>query len=378
MKKLFKVELIDKFLDKQYVCYLLLNKEEEVYELFSNLELKVINIRVDNFYFSTRKINVDKMNIIVENLYLLVNSGLTLFEGLSFLVFNDQVDKFIRGVLFKSYFMVRKGLDYETSFDFYELDEYFKYVMNISKTTYSLRKNLANLKDYYDNMILSRESVEKSTIYPFLVFSSIVVILILLKFFIIPEFSSLLGYEINLKLSTYLLTFLLITFSFTLIILIIGKKNDVIWTKIPILKTFYKNYILYTFTREINLLIKSGLTLYDSLEVVLSNTQSQYILSKFLSASIYLESGQDINEVFSKVNDVKEFSLTMSISKWKGDYKEVFDFLERYYYSSFKRASEKLLKMLEPMLIVFLSLIVVSLAYEIYSNVYIGGMGFEI
>jgi len=171
---------------------------------------------------------------------------------------------------------------------------------------------------------------------------------------------------------------LLITFSFTLIILIIGKKNDVIWTKIPILKTFYKNYILYTFTREINLLIKSGLTLYDSLEVVLSNTQSQYILSKFLSASIYLESGQDINEVFSKVNDVKEFSLTMSISKWKGDYKEVFDFLERYYYSSFKRASEKLLKMLEPMLIVFLSLIVVSLAYEIYSNVYIGGMGFEI
>lgn len=378
MKKLFKVELIDKFLDKQYVCYLLLNKEEEVYELFSNLELKVINIRVDNFYFSTKKINVDKMKIIVENLYLLVNSGLTLFEGLSFLVFNDQVDKFIRGVLFKSYFMVRKGLDYETSFDFYELDEYFKYVMNISKTTYSLRKNLANLKDYYDNMILSRESVEKSTIYPFLVFSSIVVILLLLKFFIIPEFSSLLGYEINLKLSTYLLTFLLITFSFTLIILIIGKKNDVIWTKMPILKTFYKNYILYTFTREINLLIKSGLTLYDSLEVVLSNTQSQYILSKFLSASIYLESGQDINEVFSKVNDVKEFSLTMSISKWKGDYKEVFDFLERYYYSSFKRASEKLLKMLEPMLIVFLSLIVVSLAYEIYSNVYIGGMGFEI
>src|SRR5690606_2294682 len=151
------------------------------YELFSNLELKVINIRVDNFYFSTKKINVDKMKIIVENLYLLVNSGLTLFEGLSFLVFNDQVDKFIRGVLFKSYFMVRKGLDYETSFDFYELDEYFKYVMNISKTTYSLRKNLANLKDYYDNMILSRESVEKSTIYPFLVFSSIVVILILLK-----------------------------------------------------------------------------------------------------------------------------------------------------------------------------------------------------
>lgn len=378
MKKLFKVELIDKFLDKQYVCYLLLNKQEDVYELFSNLELKVINIRVDNFYFSTKKINVDKMKIIVENLYLLVNSGLTLFEGLSFLVFNDQVDKFIRGVLFKSYFMVRKGLDYETSFDFYELDEYFKYVMNISKTTYSLRKNLANLKDYYDNMILSRESVEKSTIYPFLVFSSIVVILLLLKFFIIPEFSSLLGYEINLKLSTYLLTFLLITFSFALIILIIGKKNDVIWTKMPILKTFYKNYILYTFTREINLLIKSGLTLYDSLELVLSNTQSQYILSKFLSASIYLESGQDINEVFSKVNDVKEFSLTMSISKWKGDYKEVFDFLERYYYSSFKRASEKLLKMLEPMLIVFLSLIVVSLAYEIYSNVYIGGMGFEI
>ncbi|HOB15692.1 MAG TPA: type II secretion system F family protein [Defluviitoga sp.] len=378
MKKLFKVELYDSYLNKQYPCYLLLNEEEEIHELLESLEVKVINIRVDNFYFSTKKFNVDKMKVIVDNLYLLISSGLTLFDGLSFLVFNDQVDKFIRGVLFKSYFMVRKGLDYETSFDFYELDEYFKYILSISKTTYALRKNLANLKDYYENVKLSRESVEKSIIYPFLVFSSIMIILVLLKFFIIPEFSTLLGYEINLNLSTYLLTFMLISFLVGLIILILGKNNDIIWTRIPILKYLYKNYILFTFTREINLLIKSGLTIYNSLDTVLSNTKSQYILSKFLTVSIDLEEGKDINEVFSKIKDIKEFSLTMSISKWKGDYKEVFDFLEKFYYSSFKNASEKLLKMLEPILIIFLSLIVVSLAFEIYSNVYLGGMSFEI
>jgi len=378
MKKLFKVELYDSYLNKQYPCYLLLNEEEEIHELLESLEVKVINIRVDNFYFSTKKFNVDKMKVIVDNLYLLISSGLTLFDGLSFLVFNDQVDKFIRGVLFKSYFIVRKGLDYETSFDFYELDEYFKYILSISKTTYALRKNLANLKDYYENVKLSRESVEKSIIYPFLVFSSIMIILVLLKFFIIPEFSTLLGYEINLNLSTYLLTFMLISFLVGLIILILGKNNDIIWTRIPILKYLYKNYILFTFTREINLLIKSGLTIYNSLDTVLSNTKSQYILSKFLTVSIDLEEGKDINEVFSKIKDIKEFSLTMSISKWKGDYKEVFDFLEKFYYSSFKNASEKLLKMLEPILIIFLSLIVVSLAFEIYSNVYLGGMSFEI
>jgi len=378
MKKLFKVELYDSYLNKQYPCYLLLNEEEEIHELLESLEVKVINIRVDNFYFSTKKFNVDKMKVIVDNLYLLISSGLTLFDGLSFLVFNDQVDKFIRGVLFKSYFMVRKGIDYETSFDFYELDEYFKYILSISKTTYALRKNLANLKDYYENVKLSRESVEKSIIYPFLVFSSIMIILVLLKFFIIPEFSTLLGYEINLNLSTYLLTFMLISFLVGLIILILGKNNDIIWTRIPILKYLYKNYILFTFTREVNLLIKSGLTIYNSLDTVLSNTKSQYILSKFLTVSIDLEEGKDINEVFSKIKDIKEFSLTMSISKWKGDYKEVFDFLEKFYYSSFKNASEKLLKMLEPILIIFLSLIVVSLAFEIYSNVYLGGMSFEI
>lgn len=120
------------------------------------------------------------------------------------------------------------------------------------------------------------------------------------------------------------------------------------------------------------------MTIYNSLDTVLSNTKSQYILSKFLTVSIDLEEGKDINEVFSKIKDIKEFSLTMSISKWKGDYKEVFDFLEKFYYSSFKNASEKLLKMLEPILIIFLSLIVVSLAFEIYSNVYLGGMSFEI
>lgn len=378
MKKLYKVSVEEIESKKRYNFYITLNPEEKIDFFLNNLSIRVINIKVDNFYFSSKKFNIDQMITLVDNLYLLVNSGMSLFEALEFLVFNEQVDKFTKGIVTKIYFLVRKGFNYETAFDFPEIDKYFKYTINISKTTSVLRQNLANLKDYYNNMKLSRSTAEKSLIYPLVVLSSILILLFLLNFFIIPQFSNLLGYEITLGFSTYMLITMLIIFILGLIIFIVGKKNDLLWIKIPLVKTLYKNYVLHDFTRNVNLLLKSGFTIYNSLEIVLSHIKSHYIYTNFLSVYLDIEKGEDLTEVFSKVKDVKELSLTMSVSKRKGNYHEVFDFLEKFYYSSFKDMAEKIMKMIEPILIIFLSIIILSLAIEVYSNVYLGGMGFEI
>lgn len=378
MKKLYKVSVEEIDSKKRYNFYITLNPEEKIDFFLNNLSIRVINIKVDSFYFSSKKFNIDQMITLVDNLYLLVNSGMSLFEALEFLVFNEQVDKFTKGIVTKIYFLVRKGFNYETAFDFPEIDKYFKYTINISKTTSVLRQNLANLKDYYNNMKLSRSTAEKSLIYPLVVLSSILILLFLLNFFIIPQFSNLLGYEITLGFSTYMLITMLIIFILGLIIFIVGKKNDLLWIKIPLVKTLYKNYVLHDFTRNVNLLLKSGFTIYNSLEIVLSHIKSHYIYTNFLSVYLDIEKGEDLTEVFSKVKDVRELSLTMSVSKRKGDYREVFDFLEKFYYASFKDMADKIMKMIEPILIIFLSIIILSLAIEIYSNVYLGGMGFEI
>lgn len=378
MKKLYKVSVEEIDSKKRYNFYITLNPEEKIDFFLNNLSIRVINIKVDSFYFSSKKFNIDQMITLVDNLYLLVNSGMSLFEALEFLVFNEQVDKFTKGIVTKIYFLVRKGFNYETAFDFPEIDKYFKYTINISKTTSVLRQNLANLKDYYNNMKLSRSTAEKSLIYPLVVLSSILILLFLLNFFIIPQFSNLLGYEITLGFSTYMLITMLIIFILGLIIFIVGKKNDLLWIKIPLVKTLYKNYVLHDFTRNVNLLLKSGFTIYNSLEIVLSHIKSHYIYTNFLSVYLDIEKGEDLTEVFSKVKDVKELSLTMSVSKRKGNYREVFDFLEKFYYSSFKDMADKIMKMIEPILIIFLSIIILSLAIEVYSNVYLGGMGFEV
>lgn len=378
MKKLYKVSVEEIDSKKRYNFYITLNPEEKIDFFLNNLSIRVINIKVDSFYFSSKKFNIDQMITLVDNLYLLVNSGMSLFEALEFLVFNEQVDKFTKGIVTKIYFLVRKGFNYETAFDFPEIDKYFKYTINISKTTSVLRQNLANLKDYYNNMKLSRSTAEKSLIYPLVVLSSILILLFLLNFFIIPQFSNLLGYEITLGFSTYMLITMLIIFILGLIIFIVGKKNDLLWIKIPLVKTLYKNYVLHDFTRNVNLLLKSGFTIYNSLEIVLSHIKSHYIYTNFLSVYLDIEKGEDLTEVFSKVKDVKELSLTMSVSKRKGNYREVFDFLEKFYYASFKDMADKIMKMIEPILIIFLSIIILSLAIEVYSNVYLGGMGFEV
>jgi type II secretory pathway component PulF len=372
MKKLYKFS----FKEGSNVIntYLLEEEKDENYNILENIDIKVINEKVDNLYFDVKKISTEEMKIICENFYLLLNSGLNLYDSLKFLIQSKQISKFTRGVLTKSFLLLKKGKNAEQVFSSNSYHEYFVYIMNISTTKNILIRSFSSLIEYFNSMIETKNSLQKSTIYPMTVLSSIVIILISMNFFIIPKLSSLLDVDLNMGTTNVLLYLFFSIFLFTVVFAVLSKKNDNYLLYLPIANNLFRNYILYKFTKDINILLKNEMSIDKALNKVISKINSKFLTDRFLPVIVNIERGKSLENSFEKIKNISEISIALTLSKFKGNYEDVFDFLEKQFKNNFNNSSEKIKKMIEPIFISILGIIILSIAYEIFQKVYIGGI----
>lgn len=372
MKKLYKFSFIE---DKNVInTYFLEDNNNEIYKLIDDVSIKVISEKVDNLYFDYKKIDIKEMKIICENFYLLLSSGLNLYESLKFLIQNKQLSKFTRGVLTKSFFLIKKGKNANVVFSSKSYHEYFLYIMNISSSKEILLKSFKSLIEYYNSMIETKNNLQKSTIYPLTVLTAILVILTTMNTFIIPKLSSMLDVKINMTTTNTLLFLFAFIFIFVIIFSFLSKKNDNYYLYIPVFGNLFRNYTLYKFTRDINILLKNNFTIDKALNKVIENIKSKFLIDRFLPVILKIEKGKTLEKAFENVKNISEISISLTLSKFKGNYDDVFDFLEKQFQSNFINSSEKIKKMIEPIFIIILGLIILSIAYEIFQKVYIGGI----
>jgi type IV pilus assembly protein PilC len=372
MKKLYKFSFKEE--DNVINTYLLEEENGEIYNILDRIDIKVINEKVDNLYFSFKKISLEEMKVICENFYLLLNSGLSLYESLNFLIQNKNLSKFTRGILTKSFLFLKKGKNADQVFSSKSYHEYFIYIMNISSTKDILIKSFSSLIEYFNSMIEAKNNLQKSTIYPMTVLSSIIIILISMNFFIIPKLSSLLDVDLNMGSTNILLYSFFFVFIVVIIFTFLSKKNDNFMIYVPIGNKLFRNYILYKFTRDINILLKNKITIDNALNIVISKINSKFLMDRFLPVIVNIERGKSVENSFGNIKNISEISMALTMSKFKGNYEDVFDFLEKQFKSNFDNSSEKIKKMIEPFFIVILGIIILSIAYEIFQKIYIGGI----
>lgn len=376
MKKLYKFSFKEE--DIVINTYFLEEEKDEIYNILDRIDIKVVNEKVDNLYFNFKKISNEEMKMICENFYLLLSSGLNLYDSLKFLIQNKQISKFTRGVLTKSFLLLKKGKNPETVFSSNSYHDYFTYILNISSTKNILIKSFGSLIEYYNSMIEAKNNLQKSTIYPLTVLFSIVVILLSLNFFIIPKLSILLDTDFSMKTTNLLLYTFFSILIFVLFFVFLSKKNDNYFLYFPVANNLFRNYILYKFTRDINVLLKNKISIDKALNKVISKINSKFLTDRFLPVIVDIENGKSLELSFKNIKNISEFSIALTLSNFKGNYEDVFDFLEKQFKNDFKYISDRINKMIEPTFIFILGLIILSIAYEIFQKIYIGGIGGEI
>jgi type IV pilus assembly protein PilC len=265
--------------------------------------------------------------------------------------------------------------------------EIFIEVVRVGEFTGNLDEVLSRISDFLEKEEELRRKVKNALIYPEIVIGTIVVAIIFLLLTIVPIFVNLFkGAGVKLPLPTRILiaisngikNFWWIILPLILILMILftlfrktenGKsKIDTFLFNLPtIIGKIYRENIFLRVTHTLETLIRSGISLGDSFEL-LSRVSGNYIVSKSLmSTREKIISGMSISKAMIEEKIFPLLFIRMiSVGEAGGNLEDVLNQMERFFESELDNDIKRFIAYLEPTLTIILGIIVAFIAFSIY------------
>ena len=144
-----------------------------------------------------------------------------------------------------------------------------------------------------------------------------------------------------------------------------------VWFKIPLLGRVKRLNFLGFFFEFSSLLLKSGVELMRSLDIMEASFYTQYPKKMIKHIKEALLAGQSFSEALSAIPVFKRLDLRMiAIGERTGRLPEQLEMLANFYYQEIRNLVENLTKIIEPLLLIFAGilffLIIISLLMPIY------------
>jgi len=270
-------------------------------------------------------------------------------------------------------------------------DDFFCGVVEIGEKTGKLDVNLKYLssKLYQEHELKSK--LRAAMIYPIiLVLVSLIIISIVILYLlpkVVPLFT-LIGAKLPLptRILISLLPFfkknlLKIIFVMFLILLIFKILRlikstrlflDKIFLSSPFFGNFLKNLNLAQFSRSLYTLLKSGLTLRESLELSQKILQNQSYNENIVFLISEIERGEKIGQALKKIpkNFPLFFSQMILTGERTGNLDEALLYLAQFYEEKVTSDSKKLSSIIEPILIIFVGILIGFIAFAVITPIY--------
>jgi type IV pilus assembly protein PilC len=327
-----------------------------------------------------------------EHLSLMLKSGTPISEALETL--KDEVkSKALKKALGKILAEVVSGRSLSQSLRMHPkiFDDFFCGVVEIGEKTGKLDTNLKYLsfKLYQEQELRSR--LRGAMIYPAILIITSLIILSVVIFYLLPKIVplfTLIGAKLPLptRVLISLLPFLkknlwkiiLIIFLILLLYKILRsiKKTrlflDKIFLSLPLLGNFLKNLNLAQFSRALYILLKSGLTLKESLELSKKTLQNSDYLEKVDFLITEIEKGEMVGQTLKRFpkNFPLFFSQMILTGERTGNLDETLSYLAQFYEEKVSSDSKRFSSIIEPALIIFVGILVGFIAFSVLTPIY--------
>lgn len=241
-----------------------------------------------------------------------------------------------------------------------------------------LEETLDQMATYYEKQYRIKQKVTTAMTYPMVVGSLAVLITIFLLVFIVPMFGAMfesMGEELPaitlmiLGLSTSIQRFWWIftaaILGFVIVFLQLRKNEkiayqlDVMKLKIPVFGTFTKKTILARMTQTLSSLINSSVPILDAIDVTSQVVGNRVVEKVLLQARDAVEQGESLSKPLS---DHWAFppliSQMIQVGESSGALDDTLKKIANIYDQEVEEASDRLQSLIEPLMIIFLSIIV--------------------
>jgi len=360
------------------------------YKAFSELKFP----KLTDINFSTApRLSIKKQTFFAKRLSFLIKAGVPVLESLAVIQKQTKSKGEVR-VFTRVITDLANGQTLATSLGRFK-GVFSNFAVNIIKAgerSGTLTQNLSYLADELKKKELLRKKILGSLLYPIIITLATFGIAALLIVYIFPKilpiFKSL---NAKLPITTRILIWLSEVFKnygfwifFGLVVLTIAsiilikkvKKMRFAFhgfiLRIPLFGIIAKNYNLTNTMRTMGLLLKSGLSLTETLTITAETTENLQYKKALAEISAGVSRGKTISDLIEKFPVLFPEMLThmIAIGERSGNLSNTLIYLSEYYENEFDELNKNLSSAIEPVLMIMMGVIVGFVAISVITPIY--------
>lgn len=320
-----------------------------------------------------RKLNLKETFLFCQQSYYLIKSGISVPESLRLLSARFK-EQFLKKKTWQLFQLVSQGESLYSAMESLNgiYPSFMMCMIKIAEESGNLEGIFYKLARHYYYLEELKNKIKKSLTYPIITLTVSSIAIILLRIKAIPTFINMIV-EMGgvVPKSTKILIFLFdkgIMFMAMVImsVLLCFKFNKSYSQKIKFKIPFIGKYILrweeIKFVKSLSILLSSGTNIVTALNTIIESTDNGYIKDKYTAALDKIKRGSGIYKTLECIDIFQSFTISMlSIGETSGDMEEALNNIEIILEQEFKYKLNKISEIIEPALIVFISIFIGSI-----------------
>ena len=338
-----------------------------------------------------KKLKFDRVADFSRNLSKLLAAGVTLVRALRIIAEDESIKESERKIYAEVLRQVRSGMTLSDALEEQggTFPTLFVNMIRSAESGGNMDSTAANMAEYYSKEYRLQQKIKSSTTYPKILGVLIVLVVIIIMGFVLPQFSSLFEQMDKLPFATtvlmaisdfvanrwYILLFacvvLFIIFKIVVSIPAVKLKMDKLELHLPKIGKLRK--IIYTarFSRTLASMYSAGIPIVTCLQIAKSTIGNTYIESQFDPMIASIRAGKPLSEALADIDGfVRKLPSSVSVGEETGQLDSMLvSIADQMDYDS-EIAIEQLVAMVEPLMIVIMAAIVGFIMVAVIQPIY--------
>lgn len=338
------------------------------------------------------RVGAKDMVLFSRQLSVMVSAGLPLVRSLEVLV-KQTTNRTLRRIVADITENVRGGARLSSSMAKYPrvFNNFFINMIRAGETSGKLDEVLNYLADEQEKNYDLASKIKGAMIYPAFILTAAIGVMFIIMTFVMPKLTAILMEAgVQLPLPTRILittanflskfwSTMLVIFIVLLVMIQLGLKKTrpgrVIWDvfklRIPVFGDLFRKIYMVRFTRSLSTLLVGGVPLNSALKIVADVVDNVIYQNLILQTVKAVEEGHSISSVFLESKEVPVMlSQIMIVGEQTGQLDSVLDRMANFFAREVENILGRLTTLLEPMIIIFLGVIVGGMVAAIILPMY--------
>ena len=346
-----------------------------------------------SLFSGKKKVKVEDILIFSKQFATMVKAGLPILEVLAML--RDQLENpGIKEIVEDIRKSLEGGVTLSKCFEKYPqyFDNIYVNLIKAGEASGKLDVFLLKIVESLEKKEKIKKKIKGALMYPGIMFTTAILVSAIMLIKVVPVFAKMyegMGValpkptEIIMSMSDFLrgtggLVLLLSIISFTVAFKILTTKNEAIrfkWHKQVLKMPIFGDLILKSLLARISLIMgnlsAAGVNLLESLEIAKSVSTNVVVSEALENVKKGVFSGDTLTKLFLKEPLFPPtFSQLISVGEQTGQLDEMFNSVAAYYEEEFDTAVENMSALIEPIMIVFMGVMIGGLMIAMYSPIF--------